>query len=94
MGGLIKMKGDIACISPERFVQHPVRIFQPWHLLKQEIMGWCIFEDKYWVIVKEAEGHYGRYPFARNWEWFRALTSEPEFAHIRKSPQIYITGTA
>jgi len=91
--GLIKMKGDIPSISPERFVQHPVEYYQPLELLRKEMIGYCVFNNIYWVLVKEDEG-YVRVPFARSLIWFKALTSDPEFICIRKLPLLYITGLA
>jgi hypothetical protein len=92
--GLIKFKGDAPAISPERFSQLRSVAFSPWLICKKDIIGYCIQNGIYWVLCKEAEGVYAKVPFAKNLNWWKALTSEIEYAHIRTLPQIFITGTA
>jgi len=92
--GLIKMKGDCPCIAPHRFFQFPKRAVIFHTLLKMDMLGYVIYDGRYWVLCREGDGSYIRVPFARNETWFLALISEPEFEAIGKLPQIFVTGVA
>ena len=90
--GLIKQKGGVFALSPERFCQIPVKHLQPYDILRKEMLGYAI-SGFYWVIAKDDE-NYVRVPFARNEFWFKALTSDVEYSCIARLPQIYIIGQA
>ena len=91
--GLIKVKGSAYCLAPERFNQMKVKRLIPYDLLKKQLLGYCVTLGLYWVILME-DGEYVRVPFARNEEWFKAMTSEVELSSIADLPHIYITGQA
>ena len=91
--GLIKIKGDVLSIAPERFNQMETKYYQPWKFLKLQILGYVVIDGFYCLIAKEGEKHL-KIPFARNKDWFKALISEPEFNFIQDLPQIYITSVA
>lgn len=89
--GLIRMKKDLPIIAPERFNQLKTVYLNPYTLLKMEVLGYAVPSEVYWVICKLAEGKYVKIPFAKNRQWFEALTSEVAFAFVAKLPQIYVT---
>ena len=90
--GLIKVKGgDTLSLAPERFVQMKPVSCAPWTMLRKNIFAYVIFDGVYWLLCKEGEGEYTRILFAKNEVWYRAISSEAEFAFVRGLPQVYIT---
>ena len=89
--GFLKQKGSAMTLNPARFNQMPSQLMQPWAYNNTEILGFAVVEGLFWLIGKVDE-KYIRIPFAKNNEWFQALTSETHTAYIRQLPQIYIIG--
>lgn len=90
--GIIKFKGGVYTLAPHRFNQIPMKTYIPWVLLKKKILGYCVVNRVYWLLIQEIDNSYSKIPFARNELWFKAMTSEPEFVAIANLNQIYITG--
>ena len=86
--GILKKYDDGFVVARDRYLQFPIKKIQFVKLLKMRMLGY-VGESGYWVICYD-DSKYFRVPFARNDVWFKALTSEPEFASIGALPQVVL----
>ena len=89
--GILKVKGDCLTLHPIRFNQMKAKFYQPWKIAKTPLIGYANINGFYWLVAKEGQ-EFIRVPFAKNEQWFDALTSDMDWVFIRRLPQIYITG--
>lgn len=90
--GLIKFKGQVLAMAPGRLAQVPSKHILPWNLLQKELIGHYRIGEAYLILYREEEGKFFKTFFAKNEEWFKAITSDDMFRMIRDLPQIFITG--
>ena len=87
--GILKNYNDGMVVSEQRFNQIQNKWTMICDLLSKKLIGYVVYRNLYWIVFWEDE-RYWKTPFARNREWFNALTSNVEFHCIRNLPQIYI----
>ena len=80
--GIIKLKGDCLTLHPNRFSQMKAKFYQPWKVINTPLIGYANLNGFYWLIAKESD-EFIRVPFAKNNEWFEALTSDKDWFFIR-----------
>jgi len=86
--GILKKYPDGWIFPVGRYNQFETRAVLLSELLKKELVGY-VKDGIYWMIYWEDDQYY-RAPFAKNYWWFKALTSEPEFQALGELPQIYL----
>jgi hypothetical protein len=90
--GLIKFKGQVMAMDPGRLAQIPTKHIFPWNLLQKELIAHYRIGQSYMILYREEEGEFRKTFFAKNEEWFKAITSDDMFRMIRDLPQVFITG--
>ncbi len=85
---MIGKRGNFLVMAPGTFQQLEIKHHFPFDLLKKKIIGY-ISLGMIWILYEEKESII-RTPFARNRKWFKAITSDPEFAVLARLPQIYV----